>query len=437
VNPTQSWGGMRGRESRQEPIFWKQDISAALQRDAQFLCYGLGRSYGDSCLPSGGTALLLSPLNKIRGFDDKTGLLSAEAGLSLAELLDFIVPRGWFIPVSPGTRYVTLGGAIANDIHGKNHHKRGTFGCHVTEMEVLRSNGETIICSPWREPEFFSATIGGLGLTGVITSCTVQLIPIASAFLETETIRTTGLDDFFALEDESARDWEYSMSWIDCMAQGSKRGRGIFFRGNHASYGHPAAEYAAQAKWKLSVPFQAPSWCLNRWSIRAFNEVYYQRQRARLKEGRMPIDPFFYPLDHVLHWNRLYGKQGLLQYQFVLATDRHDELKQIFDIIAQSGQGSFLAVLKKFGSIRSPGMLSFPREGYTLTLDFQNQGERSRALFRKLDAIVLKAGGRLYPAKDAMMSAELFQSGYPLWREFSRHIDPKFTSQFWQRVSRG
>ncbi|WP_141736783.1 FAD-binding oxidoreductase [Oligoflexus tunisiensis] len=428
---------MQGRESRQEPIFWKQDISAALLRDHQFLCHGLGRSYGDSCLPSGGTALLLSPLRKLRSFDEKTGLLSAEAGLSLAELLDFIVPRGWFIPVSPGTRYVTLGGAIANDIHGKNHHKRGTFGCHVTEMEVLRSNGETIICSPWREPEFFAATIGGLGLTGVISWCTVQLIPIASAFLETETIRTTGLDDFFALEDESARDWEYSMSWIDCMAQGSKRGRGIFFRGNHAPYGHPAEEYAAQAQWKLAIPFQAPSWCLNRWSIRAFNEVVYQQQQKRLKQRRMPIDPFFYPLDKVLHWNRLYGKRGLLQYQFVLATDRLDELKRIFDIIAQSGLGSFLAVLKKFGDIRSPGMLSFPREGYTLTLDFQNQGERSQALFQKLDAIVLKAGGRLYPAKDAMMSPELFQSGYPLWREFSRHIDPKFTSQFWQRVSRG
>jgi FAD/FMN-containing dehydrogenase len=428
---------MKGRESRQEPVFWKQDLHAALLRDTQFLCYGQGRSYGDSCLPSGGTALLLSPLNKLQNFDPKTGLITAEAGLSFEALLDFIVPHGWFVPVTPGTKYVTLGGAIANDIHGKNHHRRGTIGCHVKELEVLRSNGETIICSPTREAEFFAATIGGLGLTGVISVCTLQLIPIASAFMDAETIKTTGLEDFFTLEDESARDWEYSMSWIDCMAHGKKRGRGIFFRGNHATGGDPAAEFAAQAKWKVTVPFQAPSWILNRWSIRAFNELYYQQQQTRVKKGRMPIDPFFYPLDKILHWNRMYGQHGLLQYQFVLDSNKHQELKDIFDIIAQSGMGSFLAVLKKFGDIRSPGMLSFPRDGYTLTLDFQNQGPRSAELFKKLDAIVLSAGGRLYPAKDAMMSPELFQSGYPLWREFSRFVDPKFTSQFWQRVSRG
>jgi FAD/FMN-containing dehydrogenase len=428
---------MKGRESRQEPVFWKQDLHAALMRDTQYLCYGQGRSYGDSCLPSGGTALLMSPLNKLQSFDAKTGLITAEAGLSFEALLDFIVPHGWFVPVTPGTKYVTLGGAIANDIHGKNHHKRGTLGCHVKELEVLRSNGETIICSPTREAEFFAATVGGLGLTGVITVCTLQLIPIASAFVDAETIKTTGLEDFFTLEDESARDWEYSMSWIDCMAHGKKRGRGIFFRGNHAKNGNPAAEFAGQAKWKVAVPLQAPSWVLNRWSIRAFNELYYQQQQTRVKKGRLPIDPFFYPLDKILHWNRLYGQHGLLQYQFVLDSNRHQELTEIFDIIAQSGMGSFLAVLKKFGDIRSPGMLSFPRDGYTLTLDFQNQGPRSEALFKKLDAIVLRAGGRLYPAKDAMMSPELFQSGYPLWREFSRFVDPKFTSQFWQRVSRG
>jgi FAD/FMN-containing dehydrogenase len=428
---------MKGRESRQEPVFWKQDLHAALLRDTQYLCYGQGRSYGDSCLPSGGTALFMSPLNKLQSFDAKSGLITAEAGLSFEALLDFIVPHGWFVPVTPGTKYVTLGGAIANDIHGKNHHRRGTLGCHVKELEVLRSNGETIICSPTREADFFAATVGGLGLTGVITVCTLQLIPIASAFMDAETIKTTGLEDFFTLEDESARDWEYSMSWIDCMAHGKKRGRGIFFRGNHAKSGDPAAEFAEQAKWKVAVPFQAPSWVLNRWSIRAFNELYYQQQQTRVKKGRMPIDPFFYPLDKILHWNRMYGQHGLLQYQFVLDSTRHQELTEIFDIIAQSGMGSFLAVLKKFGDIRSPGMLSFPRDGYTLTLDFQNQGSRSEALFRKLDAIVLRAGGRLYPAKDAMMSPELFQSGYPLWREFSRFVDPKFTSQFWQRVSRG
>jgi FAD/FMN-containing dehydrogenase len=427
---------MIAHESRDAPIHWKQDISSALNADQKHLCFGLGRSYGDSCLPALGTALLMSSLNKLRSFDPQTGLLSAEAGLSLSDVLDFAVPRGWFIPVSPGTKYVTLGGAIANDIHGKNHHRRGTFGRHVTELELIRSAGELLLCSPTREKELFAATIGGLGLTGVISWCTIQLIPIQSALIEMESIKTSGLDDFFALEDESARDWEYSVSWIDCMAKGTRRGRGIFIRGNHATNGNPAEEYAKQSAWKLSIPFQAPSWLLNPLSIRAFNELYYHKQQSRTLRAKVAIDPFFYPLDKVLHWNRLYGKAGMLQYQCVVDSHRKQELIEIFDLIAHSGQGSFLAVIKKFGDLPSPGLLSFPREGYTLTLDFRNLDHKSRALFQKLDAVVAAAGGRLYPAKDALMSPQLFQKSYPNWQEFARYIDPKFTSLFWQRVTR-
>lgn len=437
MSSTQSWGGMRGLESRVEPIHWKQNINAALGRDQQFLCFGLGRSYGDSCLPGRGTALLMSSLNKLRAFDAATGIIEAEAGLSFAELLEFIVPHGWFVPVTPGTKFITLGGAIANDIHGKNHHKRGTFGCHVLEMEVVRSNGETIVCNPNRERELFAATIGGLGLTGVISWCRVQLIPIHSAFIDCETIKTEGLDDYFQLEEESAAKYEYTMSWIDGMAQGKRRGRGVYYRGNHAAQGSPAEEFAQQKKWRLLMPIYAPSWVLNPLSIRVFNELVYQKQLKRSTLSKASLDPFFYPLDGVLHWNRLYGRTGLLQYQFVIDKSRVAELSQIFDIIAKSGMGSFLGVLKKFGDIRSPGMLSFPAEGYTLALDFQNQGDRSRALFEQLDAIVSKCGGRLYPAKDALMTPALFKSGYPLWQEFSRFIDPKFNSLFWQRVTGG
>ncbi len=432
-----SWGGMMGHEDRSLSIHWKQDIIPALQSDQHFLCYGLGRSYGDSCLSAQGTALVMNPLDKLRSFDAHTGLLSAEAGLSLHHLLDFAVPRGWFIPVSPGTKYVTLGGALANDIHGKNHHVRGTIGCHVTELELIRSSGEAILCSLTRERDLFCATIGGLGLTGIISWCTIQLIPIESALIDTECIKTSGLEDFFKLEDDSAKDWEYTVSWIDCMAKGRSLGRGIFIRGNHARAGNPAAEYAKQSQLKLSIPLQAPTWLLNSWSIRAFNEAYYHKQQRRLSKTQSAIDPFFYPLDMVLHWNRLYGKPGLLQYQCVIDSHRQEDLSHIFHIIAHSGQGSFLAVLKKFGAVPSPGMLSFPREGYTLSLDFQNQGDKSRELFQKLDAVVEAAGGRLYPAKDALMSPELFQKGYPNWEKFRSFVDPKFTSLFWQRVSGG
>ncbi|MCX6130594.1 MAG: FAD-binding oxidoreductase, partial [Proteobacteria bacterium] len=329
-----SWGRIEAKEHRQAPIHWRQELGPLLNSDQEaLLCYGLGRSYGDSCLPAeGGTALVMSGLNKLRSFDAESGLISAEAGLNLQELLDFIVPRGWFIPVSPGTKFVTLGGAIANDIHGKNHHKRGTFGRHILEFELMRSTGETVLCSASQNRDLFAATIGGLGLTGVISWCSLQLIPIQSALIEAEFIKTSGMDDFFNLEEESAEDWEYTVSWIDCMAKGRHRGRGIFIRGNHAKTGEPAREYAEQSHLKLSVPCEAPSSLLNPLSIRIFNELYYHKQQRRIVKDLTAIDPFFYPLDKVLHWNRLYGHRGMLQYQVLLGLQQKDELRRIFDL---------------------------------------------------------------------------------------------------------
>jgi FAD/FMN-containing dehydrogenase len=431
-----SWGRLKGQETASIPIFWRHELPELIRRvDGPLLAHGLGRSYGDSCLIEQGQLLLMSPMQKLRWFDTDQGVISCEAGISFAELLDIVVPRGWFVPVTPGTKFVTLGGAIANDVHGKNHHKRGTIGRHIRELELLRSDGEARVCSPSQETELFRATIGGLGLTGVITWATLELIPIRSALIDMESIKTHDLEDFFSLEDDSAEQFEYTVSWIDCMAKGARRGRGLFLRGNHAKEGHPAPEYAAQSQWKVSVPCDAPGWLLNPWSIRIFNEIYYHKQRRRYVTSRTALDPFFYPLDMILHWNRLYGKRGLLQYQCVLPPDRKDELRQLFDVIAASGQGSFLAVIKKFGDLPSPGLLSFPREGYTLTLDFCQLGSRSQQLFRTLDRMVIEAGGRLYPAKDALMSAQTFQAGYPQWQELKRHIDPKFQSAFWKRVS--
>lgn len=434
--PVQSWGRVNGKEKDSITLNWRKDAEIFPQLKPPVLAFGLGRSYGDSCLLEGGTLVRMHQLKRLRRFNAETGVLSCEAGLSIEDLLEFSIPRGWFIPVTPGTKFVTLGGAIANDVHGKNHHKRGTIGCHILDLELMRSNGERLKCSPSKERELFNATIGGLGLTGLILSCSIQLMPIESAWIDAQMIKTSGLDEFFEIDRTSDEDFEYTVSWIDCMAKGDKRGRGIYIRGNHAKTGVVSRDYAKQKGLKATIPIVAPDWTLNPLSIKLFNEVYYHKQFSKQKIVEQGIDPFFYPLDAVNHWNRLYGSKGLLQYQCIIPDSKIDELKLVFDKIAQSGQGSFLAVLKRFGSVRSPGMLSFPVEGYTLSLDFRNVGQRSRQLFDELDRIVLKAGGRLYPAKDLLMSAASFQASYPHWQDFGRFIDPKCSSMFWERVSK-
>ncbi len=432
----ESWGRVRGKQKQTETLHWRKDAEAFGKWEAPVLAHGLGRSYGDSCLVEGGTLVRMHQLNKFRHFDAETGVLSCEAGVSIAELLDFAIPRGFFIPVTPGTKFVTLGGAIANDVHGKNHHKRGTIGRHIHKFELIRSNGERLVCTPTENRELFQATIGGLGLTGIILSCSIQLMRIESAFIDAQLIKTSGLDEFFEIDRSSEEDFEYTVSWIDCMAQGKNRGRGIYIRGNHAKGGDIRKDYLAQKGLKIDLPFNAPNFTLNPLSIKLFNFAYYNKLIGKQKFLKQGFDPFFYPLDAVGHWNRAYGKGGLLQYQCIIPVDKIDELKILFDLIARSGQGSFLAVLKRFGNVPSPGMLSFPVEGYTVSLDFRNVGPKSRALFDELDKVVLKAGGRLYPAKDLLMSQESFQASYPNWKEFARYIDPKCSSMFWERVSK-
>lgn len=432
---SESWGLLHGHEQKNLSLYWRQDAYNIFKEQFPLLAYGLGRSYGDVCLPEKGTLLHTNTLDKLRAFDPKTGRISCEAGISFADLLRLTIPQGWFLPVTPGTKFVTLGGAIANDIHGKNHHRRGTIGRHILEFEIVRSTGEVILCSPEREAALFAATIGGMGLTGLITWCSLQLIPIKSAFINTESIKMKNLDHFFELDEQSEADYEYTVSWIDCMAGGKKLGRGLFIRGNHADGEDPAKDYESQRGLRVSVPFHAPDVLLNGLSIRAFNFLYYHKQLKQRSEGRQAIDPFFYPLDAVNHWNRLYGKRGLLQYQCVLPLECKADLRLLFEMIAQSGQGSFLGVLKRFGNKPSPGMMSFPCEGYTLALDFKNLGESSKDLFEELDAVVLRAGGRLYSAKDALMNPKTFQQGYPQWQKFAEFVDPNFQSMFWKRVS--
>jgi FAD/FMN-containing dehydrogenase len=416
------------------PMFWLSK-PPDLNRLAQtVLPFGQGRSYGDSCLNDGGALIDTAPLSRFMRFDDRLGVIRCEAGATLAEILEVIVPRGWFLPVTPGTKYVSIGGAIAHDIHGKNHHKAGTFSRHITRFELLRSSGERLVCSPTENAGLFSATIGGLGLTGLVLWAEFQLKPVAGPLVDMERIRFSDLDEFFEISTQSDIAYEYTAAWIDCLAQGRKLGRGIFIRGNHSQ-----TNLSSEAKLKrprtVRIPCDLPGLLLNRATMRAFNTIYYYAQSRRHIRQTVHYETFFYPLDLIADWNRLYGNRGFLQYQCVVPHGDNCVIREILTQIARSGQASFLAVMKMFGSARSAGMLSFPRPGVTLALDFPLRGAPILQLLDRFDEIVRANGGAVYPAKDARMSARSFQAFFPQWSAFSRFVDPRFSSSFWRRVS--
>ena len=393
---------------------------------------GAGRSYGDVCLLDGGTLLKTRGMDRLLHFAPETGVLTCEAGVTLAEILDFAVPRGYFLPVTPGTKYVTVGGAIANDIHGKNHHVAGTFGNHVLRFELVRSDGARFLCSPSENAEWFSATIGGMGLTGLISWAEIRLRPIVSRKIQYKGTRFVGIDEFVALSKANSHA-EYTVAWIDCAATGSNFARGIFMQGDHSATPEPLTP--GKEPW-LFLPLDLPEFILNRYSVGLFNTLYYNKQ-GKEKTALVDYEPFFYPLDKLLHWNRMYGKSGLLQFQCVLPweADQQMGIVKILKTITASGLASFLAVIKVFGDIPSPGMLSFPAPGITLALDFPIRREVSFDLLDRLARITQEYGGRMYPAKDARMTAEQFQSFYPQWQVFGSYIDPAFDSAFWQRVT--
>jgi FAD/FMN-containing dehydrogenase len=358
----------------------------------------------------------------------------------LSQILRHCVPQGWFPLVTPGTQFVTVGGAIANDVHGKNHHRAGSFGNHVLQFELLRSDGTRRVCSPGQNADWFSATIGGLGLTGVITWAQLQLRRIENPYVDSETIRFRSLEEFFEISRASESGYEYTVSWIDCAFAGKRLGRGLFSRGNHSPPGmypthQPAAHRGAEDDHRRRVPMTPPFSLVNAMTLKAFNWAYFHRQPRDRSRTVQHYRPFFYPLDAVLEWNRIYGPKGFYQYQCVVPNDRAAlSIRQLLDSIAASGMGSFLAVLKQFGTPPSCGMLSFPTPGTTLALDFPNRGPRLHRLFETLDRVVLDEGGRLYPAKDGRMGPAIFKSSYPRWREFLAYVDPRFSSAFWRRV---
>ena len=392
------------------------------------LAFGNGRSYGDVCLNPGGPLWLTRGLNRFIHFDEETGRLSCEAGVLLRDIQRLTVPRGWMLPVCPGTQLVTVGGAIANDVHGKSHHSAGSFGDHVRQLQLVRTTGETITCGPDTQTDWFAATVGGMGLTGVIVQAELQLRPVPGPWLTSQTLPYASLDEFFQLSDASASTWEYSVSWIDCL---SSKGRGLFMRGNHVE----ADDRPLPRPRALTMPVQPPVSLVNGLSLRPFNWAYFNLHKGRTEPAIVHYEPFFYPLDNLLEWNRMYGPRGFYQYQSVVPMAQgRDAVQAMLQAISQSGEGSFLAVLKTFGNRTAPGMLSFPAPGVTLALDFPNRGERTLKLFQRLDAIVTEAGGRLYPAKDARMSRAMFEAGYPRLPEFLPFRDPGISSALSRRL---
>lgn len=429
----QSWGQYPSVKQDVTHLYWRTDAFP----DAQsILPFGQGRSYGDVNLNDGGTIVSTAHLNHLISFDPSTGILSCEAGVTLGDILKVIVPQGWFIPVSPGTKFVSVGGAIANDVHGKNHHRAGTFGRYVQEFELLRSDNSRTTCSPTQNTDLFSATIGGLGLTGVITRATIQLKKIHSPYLNAETLKIGSLDEFWQVSLESDKTHEYTVGWIDTSVRGKKLGRGLFMRANWAedttrditdTYREP----------RITMPINAPNWMINVPVIKAFNVAYYHKQITKHTTTQQHYDPFFYPLDIVQYWNRFYGSRGFQSYQCVVPVEGGLEvIRTMLDTIHRSGLASPLTVLKLFGDIPSPGIMSFPAPGVNLLLDFPNVGRKLTDLLLELDRITAEANGKVNPAKDAHLTPEYFAQFYPQYKEFSQYIDPRISSSFWRRVTK-
>ena len=428
-----SWGRTpRTRAKRLAPHFRDETadaLVAARRAGLSALAIGLGRSYGDSGLNADEVLIDMRGIDRLIAFDPETGIVRAEAGASLSALARFLAPRGWFLPTVPGTRFVTLGGAVANDVHGKNHERAGTFGANVRRLALRRSAEGTIECAPG-DP-LFAATVGGLGLTGLIEWVEFTAARIPSTMIDQEILPLADLDAFFVVAQESKAAFEHTVAWVDCTQRDARRGRGIFTRGNWASEGglEPHVDRA------IPIPIEAPSFALNPLTLKSFNTAYDAAQRMKAGTSRVHYSSHFFPLDALFGWNKLYGPAGFYQYQCALPWETcRDAVAEMLAIIARSGEGSFLAVLKTFGDKPSPGLLSFPMPGATLALDFRNRGALTLKLLERLDDVVRAAKGRLYPAKDGRMSGEMFRLGYPALDAFAPHVDPAFSSNFWRRV---
>jgi len=395
-----------------------------------YIAYGLGRSYGDAALNRERGVVCLASLNRFLSFDASTAVLECEAGVSFADILRHFLPRGFFPPVTPGTQFVTVGGAIASDIHGKNHHRDGTLSNFVLDFRLLTASGECLTCSPAANSEIFWATLGGMGLTGFVLSARVRLRRVESAHVLVDYQKVRNLDEALGLMLESDDRYQYSVAWMDGLAKGASLGRAVLMRGNHAAAADLPATVSdplsPAARTRLRIPFDFPSLSLNRYTVGAFNALYY-RWHSTSTQCLDDLVKFFYPLDAIEEWNRMYGKRGFVQYQIALPLEASREgLKALLERLVRSRRPSFLAVLKRFGD-SNPGLLSFPLKGFTLALDLP-MAEGLVPFLHELNAVVRDYGGRVYLAKDAVLNAEEFAAMYPKlerFRTIKERLDPE------------
>jgi decaprenylphospho-beta-D-ribofuranose 2-oxidase len=406
-----NWGNYPIMETEEKSFSLEEQLREIVKQAERVIARGNGRCYGDASLEENTISTL--KYDKILSFDTEKGIFECQSGLTLNNILEVIVPKGWFLPVTPGTKFITIGGAVASDVHGKNHHVDGSFSAHIVEMDVFLSSGETITCSPAFHEDLFWATCGGMGLTGIITRVKFDLKKIETAYIRQKQIKAGNLEEVIQLFEEN-KHYTYSVAWIDCLKKGAEFGRSILILGEHAKPEDLDEEKKKKPlqlpqKLQITFPFTLPAFILNRFTVKAFNFIYYNKNLKTEINNIVSYEPFFYPLDAILHWNRGYGKRGFLQYQFVLPLQSKQGLIDILRRISDEGLGSFLAVLKVFG--KQEDLISFPKEGYTLALDFPVR----KGLFQflnELDKIVLKYGGRIYLSKDARMDPDIFWMSY-------------------------
>ncbi len=424
-----NWGNFPVVEKEIKSEDSLQKIKDFVLSHKEVIARGNGRCYGDASL--GENIFSTKRLNKFIGFDKIEGVLECEAGVLLSDILEISVPQGYFLNVTPGTKFVSVGGAIASDVHGKNHHSEGCFSEYVLEFKLMKENAEVITCSREENTEDFWATVGGMGLTGIILSAKIKLKNIETAYIRQESIKADNLDEIFQLFEES-EGWLYNVAWIDCLQKGENIGRSILMRGYHALREELPPKLHKNPlknprKIMPTIPFYFPSWVLNSFTIKIFNWLYYNKQTKKSVEGFVHYEPFFYPLDVINEWNKIYGKKGFIQYQMVIPKEKGKEgMRKILETIADSGNGSFLAVLKLFGKNNPKAYNSFPMEGYTLALDFK-VNDKLKYLVEELDKIVEEFGGRIYLTKDSMSNPKL--------TNYLRNVDsPKFVSLQRKRI---
>ncbi len=414
-----AWGNYPQIESEITHLRSIQQIQKELKNKESLIPMGMARSYGDSALNE--NIVLTKKFNRFLSFDEDKGILTCESGVTLEDILDVFVPRGWFLSVTPGTKFITVGGAIASDVHGKNHHVEGTFCNHVLSLDLMQPSGEIVTCSPSKNSKLFRATCGGNGLTGIIISATFKMKRIETAYIKQKILKAKNLYELVEFLEKNEH-YTYTVAWVDCQARNKKMGRGYLMMGEHAVQNDLPKKMLKgnllklKEKNKLNIPVFLPNLVLNKLIIKIFNQLIYSTA-PRENVSIIDYDSFFYPLDAITNWNRIYGKKGFTQYQFVIPKEVGIQgLSKIFKKISDEGMGSFLAVLKIAGAYNQ-NLLSFPTEGYTLALDFPITPGLFTFL-NELDRMIMDYGGRLYLTKDVRMSPEMFQKGYPKWKEF-------------------